>query len=428
MERPPTRPTLAPTRVPRVFHVVVSGLCLALLVSARWAGAQPDPRQMSGIPLPSGDLPVGTVLVRVIRSQLSNNVPDHLVELRVDGRSLTATTDDEGRAQFPGLTAGARARASTEVDGERIESEEFTVPDRGGVRLMLVATTTPAGTTAVSPQPGAVTLGGQSRFVVELDDEALRVYYLLDIVNPTGAPVSTSSPLAFELPSGAQGATLLQGSTPQAMIDEQRVIVRDPFPSGTTSLQVAYVLPYSGSRVVIAQSLPATLETVNVIIETAGAMRASSPQFARQRDMSAEGHTYVLGNGPGIAANSVLTLEFEGLPHRQTWSNRVAFSLAMLIVGLGAWAAAAGPEQAPGRVQERQRLQQRRERLFDDLVRLEEQVQSGRGSAEALTGKRQALVAQLERVCAHLDEAVAPTVVSASTAARDAAVQQSGAR
>ncbi len=219
---------------------------VALALGAEMAGAQPDPRQMSGLPLPSGDLPAGTVSVRVILGQLSNNVADHLVELRVDGRLVTASTNDEGRAQFPGLTAGARARASTEVDGERIESEEFSVPDRGGVRLMLVATATATGTTAISPQPGAVTLGGQSRFVVELDDEALRVYYLLDVVNATGAPVSTSSPLAFELPSGAQGATLLQGSTPQAMVDDRRLIVRDPFPPGTTSLQAAYVLPYSG--------------------------------------------------------------------------------------------------------------------------------------------------------------------------------------
>ena len=387
---------------------------VALALGAEMAGAQPDPRQMSGLPLPSGDLPAGTVSVRVILGQLSNNVADHLVELRVDGRLVTASTNDEGRAQFPGLTAGARARASTDVDGERIESEEFSVPDRGGVRLMLVATATATGTTAISPQPGAVTLGGQSRFVVELDDEALRVYYLLDVVNATGAPVSTSSPLAFELPSDAQGATLLQGSTPQAMVDDRRLIVRDPFPPGTTSLQAAYVLPYSGGRIVIAQLLPATLETVNVIIETTGAMRASSPQFARQRDMSAEGHTYVVGNGPGIAANSVLTLEIDGLPHRPAWPNRLTYSLTMLIVGLGAWAAVAGPGQSPGRVQERQRLHQKRERLFDDLVRVEEHMQRGHGGAESLTQKRQALVAQLERVCAHLDEPVA-------------AVQQSGA-
>ncbi len=143
-------------------------------------------------------------------------------------------------------------------------------------------------------------------------------------------------------------------------------------------------------------------------------MRASSPQFARQRDMSAEGHTYVVGNGPGIAANSVLTLEIDGLPHRPAWPNRLTYSLTMLIVGLGAWAAVAGPGQSPGRVQERQRLHQKRERLFDDLVRVEEHMQRGHGGAESLTQKRQALVAQLERVCAHLDEPVA-------------AVQQSGA-
>ena len=49
--------------------------CLLALAGAPAAAqTMPDPREMSGIPLPSRDLPAGTVAVRVIRGTFANNV------------------------------------------------------------------------------------------------------------------------------------------------------------------------------------------------------------------------------------------------------------------------------------------------------------------------------------------------------------------
>ena len=81
------------------------------------AGVQPDPRQMSGMPLPDQALPDGTISVRVIRGSLSNNVLDHPVELRQGDVVETALTDAEGRATFLTLNPGQRGQASTELDG-----------------------------------------------------------------------------------------------------------------------------------------------------------------------------------------------------------------------------------------------------------------------------------------------------------------------
>ena len=43
--------------------------------------AMPDPSQMSGVPLPSADLPVGTVSVLVVRGAMTNTVGDQPVQL-----------------------------------------------------------------------------------------------------------------------------------------------------------------------------------------------------------------------------------------------------------------------------------------------------------------------------------------------------------
>ena len=176
----------------------------------------PDPKQMSGRPLPVGDLPVGTVTVRVVRGSMTNVVANQAVELTGAGAPLTATTNAQGRAEFPGLRPGLTVQATTTVDGERLQSQQFTVPTSGGIRVALVATdpASKGGAGGGAPpqaQTGTVSLGDQSRFVVEMGaDEALNVFYILEVVNPGAAPVQPPQPLVFELPPDARGAGTLR--------------------------------------------------------------------------------------------------------------------------------------------------------------------------------------------------------------------------
>src|SRR5436305_538549 len=100
----------------------------------------PDAKTMSGIPRPVTDLPDRSISVRVIRGDLSNNIPNQPVELRVGGKTLTVKTDENGRAQFDAVPSGVSVTAATTVDGEKLESQEFPAPARGGIRMMLVAT------------------------------------------------------------------------------------------------------------------------------------------------------------------------------------------------------------------------------------------------------------------------------------------------
>ena len=70
-------------------------------------GAQmPDARQMSGVPLPVGDLAPGTVTVRVVRGSMANVIPNQTVELAGGAKPLSSVTNETGRAEFPGLPVG----------------------------------------------------------------------------------------------------------------------------------------------------------------------------------------------------------------------------------------------------------------------------------------------------------------------------------
>ena len=112
--------------------------------------AQPDPRQMSGIPRPDPNLADGLITVRVIRGNFTNNVPDHTVELLAGDAVSTADTDPEGRASFTSLAPGSEVRVATTLDGERLVSQPFATPGRGGVAVLLVGTMGGSGDPAVS--------------------------------------------------------------------------------------------------------------------------------------------------------------------------------------------------------------------------------------------------------------------------------------
>ena len=401
-------------------------LFAAVLLAAVFAApspgaAQPDPRQMSGIPLPDPQLPAGTVTVRVVRGTLSNNVPDHPVELREGDNVVTAVTSAEGRAEFLTLNPGATVVAATELDGVRLESQPFPVPGRGGIRLMLVGAADPALAGAPA-ESGTVTFGADSRIVVELGEEVLNVYYLLDIMNARGVPVEPGAPLVLALPADAAGTTLMGGSSPRAVAAGTVVSVPGPFSPGITPLRVGFVLPYSGGSTAIVQALPVALESLLLVVEKWGTMDVASDQIARRADMNpegADGRTFIFAAGPRIAAGASVSLEISGLPHHSRLPAMLALGVAFVFLAAGAWGAAT-PDRAAGGAERRRRLESRREKRFRDLVKLEHQHRAGRVGATKYGNRRIELVAELERIYAELDDEVAPVLLSPTAGAAQA--------
>jgi hypothetical protein len=399
------RSHLAPT-LRRVLTLLV-GLGV-ILASARSLEAQIDPRQMAGIPRPDSAQPPQSVSVRLIRGEMTNSIANHPVDLIVDGTTQTVSTNQEGRAQFYNLRSGASVKAVTTVDGERLESQEFQMPAPGqpGIRLLLVATdkSKPAESALSVPAvPGEVTIGGQSRIVIEPDDDVVRVFYLLDIVNAASTPVEPASLFMFDTPNEAQSTTIMEGSPAQATANGTRVRVQGPFAPGETFVQVGYVLPAPSGRVELAQTFPARLEQLAVMVKKVGEARLSSPAIDRQQEMPAGGETYIVAVGDrAVAAGNPIGLTITGLPHHSAAPRWVALGIAVtvtLIATVLAWT----PVDPQTRASERKQLVARREKLFQELLRLETENRRGKTDPTRYASRREALLAELEQVYGALD-------------------------
>jgi hypothetical protein len=371
------------------------------------AAQMPDARQMSGIPMPTSDAPAGTVSVRLVRGELTNNIVGHPVELHGGARAETVNTDQDGRAIFKGVQPGASVHAVADVDGQRIESQTFSMPPDVGVRLVLVAGGSGSPAAAASPAaeaaPGDVVFAGDSRIQIEFDDDTLEVFYLLDLVNPSSSPVNPKGALVFELPAGAQQAATLEGASPQVTVRGRAVSIMGPIPPGSLPVHLAFSLAPAGADRTIVQQLPAAWAQVQVIMTTAGAARISSPQFASASTMAgSSGQPFILGTGGALPANQDLTLTLSGLPSRSRWGHNLAIAIAALILLAGAWAAMSA-RAASGDASRRAALLERRDRLMADLVRTEEQHRSGMLDEGRYGARHEDLVAQLERVYGELD-------------------------
>src|SRR5262245_50368899 len=83
---PPPRAKTSASSVdsrPGVKALLCALTCLFAAAPVLAQFQMPDPKQMSGIPRPVDDLPSGSVSVRLIRGELSNNIANHPVELHI---------------------------------------------------------------------------------------------------------------------------------------------------------------------------------------------------------------------------------------------------------------------------------------------------------------------------------------------------------
>jgi hypothetical protein len=393
------------------FSFLIFSLVLLCASAASAQVAMPDPSAIAGQPLPAPELPNAAVSVRVVRERMGNNVAGQEVTLLVGGSRRTAKTDQQGRAQFDGLPPGTVVQATTTVDGEELISQQFSIPGTGGVRVALIAGIATAAArekaaaeaAAREPaRPGVVEFGPESRVVIEIQDDVLTVFYLLDVVNNARTPIDVGGPLQIELPTGVAGASIMQGSSPNASVQGDRLIVTGPFPPGKTVVQAGFSLPQAGGATTIRQRWPAAMAQVFVGVEKIGAIQMSSPQLTDTREMTTQGGAvFIMGTGGRLNAGDELVINLSGIPAHSLTLRNVALALAAVIFGLGAWFAFS-PSKA--HAAQDQKLRARREKLLDEVVALERKRRQKPLSASE-ESKLQRATSELERVIAELDRA-----------------------
>ena len=390
-------------------------LCVVALCAASGVRAQdmPDPSLIHGRALPAPELPNGTVTVRVVREAIGNNVPGQQVRVTAGGATRTATTDEQGRAEFRDLPKGeAGAIAEVTVEGERLVSQAFAVPASGGLRVILVAGIAraadrkkqeEAAAAAAPATKGIVVFGGNTRILMQFNSDALDVYYLLEIVNSARTRVDIGGPLVIDLPAGAAGATALEGSSPAGTVSGDHITIAGPFASGSTSVQVAFRMPYDDSDLTISQTWPAALQQIIVGVQKIGELRVSSPQFTDVSDVQpGGGEVYVLGRGAALPAGGTVTFTLSGLPVHSKTPRYVALGLAAGLIGLGVWLSlGVGPRHD----EMRQSLVARRDTLLTQLAQIESRRRSGAADADAQAKRRSRILTELEQIYGELDEA-----------------------
>ena len=279
------------------------------------------------------------------------------------------------------------------------------MPASGGLRVILISGIdggTGAPAPAVPAVSGTVAFGPNSRVIAQFQEDALQVFYLMELVNEQRAPVDIGGPVLLELPRGAAGAAVMAGSSPSVTVNGDLLTVLGPFQPGTTSVQVGFTLPHSSPNLTIEQDLARSRATDSPWASSRWARcrwrRRSFSRWVRFGPTTARPTSW--GELPPLPAGATLTVSLSGLPVHSTLPRNIAIALALLVLASGVWLARQGRVDD---AQLRARLAGRRDTLLGDLARLEARRGDGRES-ERDAARRQRLVGDLEQIYAELDQ------------------------
>lgn len=235
---------------------------LLLAIALAGAAAAPAHAQIAaaiGKPLPSPDLPAGTVSVRVVAGSPSSPVEGTDVTLLVNGTPRVARTDSAGRAIFKDLPSGATVQAkAVDADKKETQSESFPLPGDNGVRLML--STKPWNPGAGMPgaggaggMPDPINMSGQAR--AEQNDPAGTLTVRLTYNDFKDAPPPAGTPVAL-VGYTATDQVVVQWA---ASDKDGRAVFKDLDRSGATSYFAMTQLPRNNA-VDRLESIPTILD------------------------------------------------------------------------------------------------------------------------------------------------------------------------
>ena len=518
----------------------------------------PNLRAIAGRPLPDQGMPPGMVTVRVARKMPSNPVAGAEITALIeapggDMRKRTAKTDAGGRATFEAVTAGHRFHAEVIVDGEKLSSETFEIPERGGIRTMLIAglgaggdqagagqgagdgaaaegddasaggagrrgftlglitgtshldASLPAGVVevhafgeegqalagqtielakvtgssgvqvvrqvtgpngiarfdvgtagaggaaggvgaAVVMQHGelrlgtdgfgmhpingvaveirvpkrtadskVISIGEGGRIIVQLREDGIGIIENLPLENhseqifdPGPGGIEIPLPREFVNAEGAEGEHKIEirkgaGVAVHGPIPPRRPQALDPSRKSPDEVTFGFVLPTHGSTRDFEQRFPNGYGAFTFVTDQVAGLTVESAQITGRIERELGGKKYWLMQGSAIPPGGTLRFTLHGLPAPDETGRNVSLALALGLVGAAIAFGRRGGSGRSGLAAEREKLVQRRERLFTELVSLEERGGRTAGNRD----ERDELTRKLEgtyRELAALDE------------------------
>jgi len=373
------------------------------------------------------------VTVRVGRGSLSNAAVgvDFVATVSLpDGKAgeHTEKTKADGRATFSGLPVGAEFRAQAVVDGQRLQTASFAIPDEGGARLMLIsqqdqeagegeATPAPANPhasahghggnpveTAVgagedTSDPSVLRVSSSSKMLIDLREDALAVMENQVLENTSDRIFrSDRGGIAIPLPPGASNAEAIEGSSPLELGQGSSLLLRRAIPPSSSRVPPVqarfgfFVSTAGESSITLRQPMPMGIETPVVMVPDEDHLKLSAPGLQalapQADDRGSQVQVFQLASVP---RNGVLRITVSGLPTR----SRLGHTIATVLVAALLFAVVLGWHR-PGTASRPGKLHDRRDHLFAELVEVERARRAAGADDASLAQRRAELLAAIE--------------------------------
>jgi hypothetical protein len=421
----------------QTFTMPSAGGLRTMLIAALGA-AGPPPAGGEGAPAAEGEgtfslgatagvavndraLPAGRLEVHVF-DENGAPIPNHPVLLgmvdkanKIDVRH--GKSDAQGVARFADLPRGDGTgyAAVVEWHGMRLGTAPFPMPETGGARAEIRA----LGRTA---DPSVMKIGAGGRVIIQMHEDNLQFLQMFPLENSSDKMFDPGpGALEIPLPRGFVGAEAQEGDRKidvrqdhgvavHGVFAPQRSIVGSTAKNAGNEVVFGFVLPYHGATRAFAQPMPNGMGPFTLITEQIPGLTVTGPGIGDRQERELSGRKYWVMPGAEIPPGGVLEFTLDGLPSTDSIGRIVAGVLALLLV-CGAIAFAHRPKserkgaKGDGGIGERDRLVDRREETFAELVALERKAREAGGAAPG--DKRKQLVARLEQIyrdLAALDE------------------------
>ena len=360
----------------------------------------------SGVATGDSALPVGRLDVAIF-DENGAPIPRHPVLLgMVDKTNKVSvrktTSDDKGVAHFADLPHGEGTgyAAVLEWHGMRLGTAPFPMPDAGGARGEIRALSRTA-------DPSVMTLGQGSRVIIQMHEDSLQFLEMLALEN-TSDKIFDPGPGAIEipLPKGFVGAEAQESDRKIDVRQNHGMAVHGTFTphssfTGTSARNAGqevvfgFVLPYHGDTREFVQPMPNGMAPSTLITEQISGLTVKGPGIGARQERELSGKKYWVMPIDPIPRGGELSFTISGIPSTDSTGRTVAGGLALALVA-AAIVFGRRPRAGAGAAGARDKLIERRESTFAELVALERSARES-GTA-APTDRRRQIVSRLEQV------------------------------